>query len=73
MDELLTTDEVAKRLKIHVITLRNWINDGRFPGAVKVGRHWRIPERHYRTFLKSPTGARREVATVKTTGRKSRK
>lgn len=35
-DELLTVDEVARRLKLHPETIRRWIREGRLK-AVKLG------------------------------------
>lgn len=36
MRELLSTDEIAERLRVHVSTVRAWIRDGRIP-AVRLG------------------------------------
>lgn len=40
-EQLLTTDEAADYLRVHVETVRFWIRTGRL-AAVKVGRGWRI-------------------------------
>jgi excisionase family DNA binding protein len=42
---LLTDVEVAAALRKHPRTIRRWAAAGRFPGAHKAGRSWRIPER----------------------------
>lgn len=39
--DLLTTDEVAARLKVTKRTIYAWLKDGRLRG-VKVGKFWRI-------------------------------
>src|SRR5215218_3529631 len=43
MDNLLTTDQVAKRLNLHQNTVIRYIRSGRLP-AVKVGKAYRIKE-----------------------------
>ncbi len=43
MDNLLTTDQVAKRLNLHQNTVIRYIHSGRLP-AVKVGKAYRIKE-----------------------------
>lgn len=40
---LLTTSDAASRLGVHPKTLERWCRDGRAPGAVKIGRGWRLP------------------------------
>lgn len=46
LDELLTAQEAAKFLKVHVSTLVLWLRMGRIEGF-KVGHNWRI----YRSAL----------------------
>jgi excisionase family DNA binding protein len=42
-DALLTVEEAASRLKLHVVTVRKMLREGRLPG-IKVGpRQWRVP------------------------------
>ena len=43
MDNYLTTEQVATRLKLHQNTVIRWIRDGRLP-AQKVGKSYRIRE-----------------------------
>ncbi len=31
-DELLTTEEIAKRLKVNVVTVRRWLESGKLAG-----------------------------------------
>jgi excisionase family DNA binding protein len=59
--ELLTGVEVARRLGIHRITLRNWIREGRLP-AIKLGHNTvRVSAAALEEFVRShviPTDAR---------------
>lgn len=49
--QLLTTTDVAKRLRVHQRTVQRWISTGRLP-ATKVGpRMWRISPEDLKTFL----------------------
>ena len=43
MDNLLTVEQVAKKLNIHVATVRKLCRDGRLP-CVKMLRRWHIKE-----------------------------
>src|SRR4051812_6553903 len=43
MDNLLTTEQVAKRLNLHQNTVIRYIRSGRLP-AVKVGKSYRIKQ-----------------------------
>ncbi len=55
-DEYLTTDEVAKRLRVHPTTILRRLgatddpDPSRIP-AVRVGRVWRIPRREFEEWL----------------------
>lgn len=48
--DLLTIPQAAKRLGIATVTAYRMAEKGEFPGAFKVGRHWRVSvirlERH---------------------------
>jgi excisionase family DNA binding protein len=46
----LTTDEIAKDLKVNVNTVRRWIQSGELP-AVDVGGEYRISRKDYDDFL----------------------
>ncbi|TFU14691.1 helix-turn-helix domain-containing protein [Thermus tengchongensis] len=48
--ELLTTEEVAKRLKISVFFVRRKIREGALP-AIKLGKEWRVREEDLDLFL----------------------
>lgn len=41
MEEVLTADEVADYLRVHLTTVRRWCREGELP-AVKVGRSYRV-------------------------------
>lgn len=55
-DEYLTTEEVAKRLRVHQTTILRRLgalddaDPARIP-AVRVGRVWRIPRREFEEWL----------------------
>lgn len=53
VDELLTVDEIAERLKVHPETVRGWLRSGRLRGVrlggTKLG--WRVAESELRRFL----------------------
>lgn len=57
MDNLLTPDEVAARLKLEPKTIREWLRTGRLKG-IKVGRFWRIEESVLEDYLKGNKWAR---------------
>jgi excisionase family DNA binding protein len=44
MENLINATEAATRINVSDQTMINWINQGRVPGAQKVGRTWIIPE-----------------------------
>ena len=46
----LTTDEIAKDLKVTVKTVRNWINAGEL-AAIDVGGEYRINRKSYEDFI----------------------
>ena len=58
---LLTVPEVAKRLRVHQLTVRRHIKDGSLP-AVRVGRAIRVKEDDLNAFLE-PTRATRQGTT----------
>lgn len=55
-EEFLTTDEVARRLRVHPTTILRRLgalggdDPARIP-AVRVGRVWRIPRREFEEWL----------------------
>jgi len=50
-EDWLTTDEIAKDLKVNVKTVRNWINSGEL-AAIDVGGEYRISRKDYEDFIK---------------------
>ena len=51
--ELLSTEEAAKLLNVHVNTIRSWIDKGTLP-TVRVGKLYRIPRREIASLIKTP-------------------
>ncbi len=49
-EDWLTTDEIAKDLKVNVKTVRNWINSGEL-AAIDVGGEYRIYRKDYEDFI----------------------
>lgn len=49
-EDWLTTDEIAKDLKVNVKTVRNWINSGEL-AAIDVGGEYRIYHKDYEDFI----------------------
>lgn len=49
-EDWLTTDEIAKDLRVNVKTVRGWINSGELV-AVDVGGEYRIARADYQDFL----------------------
>jgi len=49
-EDWLTTDEIAKDLKVNVKTVRNWINSGEL-AAIDVGGEYRIYRSDYEDFI----------------------
>lgn len=70
-DEYLTTEEVARRLRVHPTTILRRLgamddaDPARIP-AVRVGRIWRIPRREFEEWLA------RSGAVSKASGRQRR-
>lgn len=50
MEEFLTTEEIAKTLKVHVITVRRWIVAGKL-SATSIGKSYRISKKDLEKFL----------------------
>jgi excisionase family DNA binding protein len=45
-----TTEEIAKMLTIHVVTVRRWIREGKLP-AILLGKSYRVTKEDLRRFL----------------------
>ena len=50
MNELLTLEEAAARLKIAPKTMRDWLRTGKMRG-VKTGKYWRVREQDVDAFV----------------------
>jgi excisionase family DNA binding protein len=59
MEDMLTLEEVAQRLKVSVKTIRRWLQQGRLTG-IKMGKLWRIRETELEAFIERQTQQRRE-------------
>ena len=51
-DEMLTTDEVAKQLRVNVKTVRNWIATGELV-AIDIGNEYRVPRSNLNKFIEN--------------------
>ena len=51
-EEMLTTDEVAKILRVNVKTVRNWIATGELV-AIDIGNEYRISRTNLNKFLEN--------------------
>lgn len=51
MDDFLTTKEIAKMLKVHVLTVRRWIGSGKL-SATFLGKEFRVSKMDFEEFLK---------------------
>jgi len=49
-EEMLTTDEVAKILRVNVKTVRNWISSGELV-AIDIGNEYRISRKNLNDFM----------------------
>jgi excisionase family DNA binding protein len=56
-DELLTVDEAASRLKMHPVTIRRLLREGKLPGRKVGAREWRISAAVLRAFIEGGQGS----------------
>lgn len=56
----LSTREAAEYLKVGVSRITTLIYEGRFPGAVKIGKEWKIPAEEVINFTFKPGGRPRK-------------
>src|SRR5262245_29138808 len=61
-DDLLTPEEAAEYLKIHLDSVRRLLRSGKLPGA-KVGSGWRIKALRWMRYRKAGRGRRRAKTT----------
>ena len=52
-DDLLTAQEVADYLGLHLVTVRDMLRTGKLPGR-KVGREWRTLRSELDAWLRQP-------------------
>jgi excisionase family DNA binding protein len=50
MKEFLTAPKIAKLESVSPGTVQRWVRQGKFPGARRVGREYRIPLESYRAW-----------------------
>ena len=50
----LTVDEAAEYLRIHRLSIYRLLKSGALPGALKVGRVWRIPQSAFDQLQRLP-------------------
>ena len=53
MEELLTPQEVAEKLKVPRKTVYTWLNQGKLKGH-KIGDLWRVKESDLEEFIRDP-------------------
>ncbi len=63
----LTVEQVAEKLGRAPSTIRNWVREGRIPGAYKLrGRENRIPRAALRSFLEREANSTNRASTPQT-------
>jgi len=55
--EILSVEQVAERLGLHVRTIRSYVRDGRLP-AIRIGKQYRIARADLDAFVGVPEPAR---------------
>lgn len=51
--DLVTVEEAAESLRVSKETIRRWLRNGSVPGAMKVGRQWRIDLEQLTEYVRS--------------------
>jgi excisionase family DNA binding protein len=59
-EEMLTVEDVAKMLKVHVKTVRHWINTGELK-AMDIGRGYRISRSDLQEFIDKRKNRRQSI------------
>ena len=54
MEDLLTVEEISKKCKVPINTVREWIRKNKLVG-VKLGKHWRVKESDLESFIEERT------------------
>ena len=52
-EDVLTIEDTAQLLRLNTVYLRRRVSSGGFPGAIRIGRVWRIPRSAYEAVLKN--------------------
>ena len=66
-DELLSVEQVAERLGLHVRTVRNYVRDGRLK-AVRIGKQYRITAEDLAAFTGLPVAGRAGAPAAELSG-----
>lgn len=53
LPDIMTTKEVADKLKIESGTVSKWCLEKKFPNAFRAGRNWRIPRADVEAFIRT--------------------
>mgnify|MGYP000140150006 CR=1 FL=1 len=53
LQDVITVDDMAQLLKLNTVALRRRVSNGGLPGAIRIGRVWRIPRSVYEAVLKN--------------------
>ena len=56
MEELLTTEEIAKELKYHIETVRKWIREGKLKATRINRKEYRVKRSDLERFLAEKQG-----------------
>lgn len=51
MDEFLSSEDLCRYLKLHKRSVQKLLQEGRIPGAFKIGNRWRIPRSSFEDFV----------------------
>ncbi len=54
-DELLTVDQAAEKLQMHVATVRRMLRAGQIPGMKLGAKEWRIPSAALQEYVERAT------------------
>lgn len=60
-DELLTVEQTAEKLQMHVATVRRMLRNGQLPGVKLGAKEWRVPSQALREHLEK--GMRKPAAS----------
>ena len=50
-DELLTVEQAAQKLQMHVATVRRMLRSGQVPGMKLGTKEWRVPDKALQDFI----------------------